>query len=146
MIELPVVPGTYALFFHLKQKRWIAIGKSGRFSFPTGYYIYLGSAKGPGGLCARLGRHLRGPGHLHWHVDYLHRFARVIAVSYTIGEGQLECCWSQALAQLPGGQIIVPGFGASDCRSGCPAHLVAFRHLNVDKLQEMINCPIIFLR
>jgi len=38
----------------------------------------------------------------------------------------LECLWSQALAKLPDARISAPKFGASDCRSGCCAHLVAF--------------------
>jgi hypothetical protein len=41
----------------------------------------------------------------------------------------LECCWSLALAGLPGAEIPARGFGASDCRANpirCPAHLAAF--------------------
>lgn len=34
----------------------------------------------------------------------------------------LECCWSTYLAAKPGVSIPAPGFGASDCRSGCMAH------------------------
>jgi Uri superfamily endonuclease len=35
---------------------------------------------------------------------------------------RLECAWAAALSQRPGARIVVPGFGASDCR--CPGHLV----------------------
>ena len=38
----------------------------------------------------------------------------------------LECVWSQALLELPGASAPVRGFGASDCHSGCEAHLVFF--------------------
>ena len=31
----------------------------------------------------------------------------------------------QALAALPNACVPIPHFGASDCRMGCPAHLIA---------------------
>ena len=79
-----------------------------------------------------MGRHIYGPGTLHWHVDTLRRLAWVGGCVYTLQASvanptglRLECRWSQALSSLPGVAIPVGGFGASDCRSGCPAHLVA---------------------
>jgi len=47
-------------------------------------------------------------------------------VFYRVTEEPLECHWSQALAKAPGAEIPRAGFGASDCRSGCAAHLVLF--------------------
>ncbi len=91
---------------------------------------------GTGGLRARLGRHLRGEGKSHWHIDTLRRVARVQDICYlaapwiTVGQ-RLECLWSQALASLPGATVPVPGFGASDCRLGCPAHLVALPSVDI---------------
>ena len=49
--------GTYALVLQLERQEEIAIGKLGTFTFPAGYYLYVGSALGPGGLEARLARH-----------------------------------------------------------------------------------------
>ncbi len=43
---------------------------------------------------------------------------------------RLECRWSQAVAGLSGVSVPAPGFGASDCRCGCPAHLVAIQQLD----------------
>lgn len=37
--------------------------------------------------------------------------------------GDEECVLSQALAQTPGVRVPIPGFGATDCRCGWPAHL-----------------------
>lgn len=124
--SLPEEFGTYALHLRLSREKIIRIGRLGQFSFPGGDYIYLGSAFGPGGIRARLGRHLRGNGKLHWHIDYLRSAARIEGFWYSMKVHNLECQMSQDLALLPEAFIPAPGFGASDCRSGCKAHLIAF--------------------
>ena len=93
-------------------------------SLPAGDYVYVGSACGPGGLRARLGRHLSGAGRPHWHIDALRGHARIVGAYYCVSALRLECRWVQALLALPGVTAPAPGFGASDCRSGCLAHLV----------------------
>jgi hypothetical protein len=35
-----------------------------------------------------------------------------------------ECVWVAALARKPGVQAPFRGFGSSDCRAGCDAHLL----------------------
>lgn len=129
--NIPAQHGAYALHLRLCQPERLAVGRLGGFLFPAGEYAYLGSALGPGGLRARLGRHLAGDGRPHWHIDYLRRQAEVIAVGWALcGSSRqppsLECDWSRALAALSVSTIPAPGFGASDCHLGCAAHLVAF--------------------
>lgn len=123
--------GTYALVIALEREAIIAIGKLGEFTFPAGYYIYLGSALG--GLYTRVGRHLKREKRFHWHIDYLVHLAEVVAVWYALegderswrGQKQkLECLWCQVACSMPQGQILIPGFGSSDCH--CPAHLIYF--------------------
>lgn len=126
MIELPAIPGTYAVSFTLLEAVKISIGRLGWFDFLIGDYIYLGSAQGPGGLRSRLGRHLRSVKATHWHIDYLRPYLEIRAIGYLPGKDNLECAWSQSLANLPAARLPAPGFGASDCIRGCPAHLVAF--------------------
>ena len=46
--------GIYALVLHLEHREEITVGKLGTVTFPAGYYLYVGSALGPGGLEARL--------------------------------------------------------------------------------------------
>ena len=58
--------GTYALLLHLDSQRRIAVGRLKEFDFPAGHYVYVGSALGPGGLGARIGRHLRPCTKAHW--------------------------------------------------------------------------------
>jgi Uri superfamily endonuclease len=128
--KIPAQPGAYALQLHLKQALRIRVGRLGSFLFEAGDYIYFGSALGPGGLKARLERHLAGsPPNIHWHLDYLRKWAEPRAVAYVLqteGERQLaiECMWGRALTQLEGYVAPVPGFGASDCKHSCKAHLI----------------------
>ena len=123
MESLPSAPGTYALALSLAAPADLTIARR-RVQLPPGLYVYVGSAHGPGGLRARLGRHLRGDGRPRWHIDALRAVAEVVGWHVAVSPLRLECAWAQALAHLPGAAIPVPGFGATDCRAACPAHLV----------------------
>ena len=116
--------GDYALLIYLADERRLQIGALGVFDFPAGYYVYVGSARGSGGLRARVGRHLRPPGAKprRWHIDWLLAAAAGVDVFSLVGEERQECAWAAAMQQTPGAQIVAPGFGASDC--SCPAHLI----------------------
>jgi Uri superfamily endonuclease len=116
--------GSYALGLALDSEANLAVGRLGAFVFPPGYYLYVGSARGPGGLPARLGRHRRREKRPHWHVDYLRLRARLVERWTVLSEERLECVWAQALLAMPGACIVAPGFGASDC--GCSSHLIHF--------------------
>jgi Uri superfamily endonuclease len=116
--------GTYLLGMSLDEDITLTVGRLGRFVFPAGYYAYAGSARGPGGLSARLARHRRREKRLYWHVDYLLAHARLMEVWTVVSEQRLECAWAQAVMDMTGSQVIAPRFGASDCR--CPAHLLYF--------------------
>lgn len=120
----PRRPGTYVLILRLSRRTTIEVGQLGRFRFPAGWYAYVGSARGPGGLAARIARHRRTSKTLHWHVDYLRAHARPMAVWYAAGDQRRECAWAEALSRHPGASTPAPRFGASDCR--CPTHLVHF--------------------
>ena len=117
--------GTYVLALWLDRFQRLSIGRLGDIGFPAGWYLYVGSALGPGGLKSRLMRHRRHLGkdkRAHWHVDYLREHAIWGGVWGSASELKLECSWADALRGLPGAEIVAPGFGASDCR--CSAHLV----------------------
>ncbi|MBB4316069.1 DUF123 domain-containing protein [Roseospira marina] len=87
-----------------------------------GWLVYAGSARGPGGLRARLRRHMRRDKGCRWHVDWLTTApgARVWAAAVPAGD---ECALACAVRGLPGATTPVPGFGSSDCRT-CPSHLI----------------------
>ncbi len=138
--RLPPHPGAYVLVLYLSRKRTVSVGRLGRFSFPQGAYVYLGQAGGSGGLRARLLRHVRGPSVLRWHIDFLRTWAEPVAVGWRLGpvgpEGPWECVWSRRLIALDGVWVPVPGFGASDCRRGCPAHLLGLPRWPVEPSLE----------
>jgi Uri superfamily endonuclease len=121
---LPDEPGTYALILRAPRSRTISVGKLGQFSFRAGWYAYAGSARGPGGLAARISRHASRSKPLHWHLDYLRSEVDCLEAWYATGSERRECAWAAALAQLSGASIPAPRFGASDCR--CAAHLIYF--------------------
>jgi Uri superfamily endonuclease len=123
-LALPHGQGSYALLLHLAQSQPIEIGRLGSWSLAAGYYLYLGSACGPGGLAARLRRHLSPEKRPFWHIDYLRQAAEVVAIGYLVDPTRWEHRWAAAAAGLPMASILVPRFGASDCR--CPTHLLYF--------------------
>jgi Uri superfamily endonuclease len=86
-----------------------------------GRYLYCGSAKGPGGLRARLGRHMRHGKAIRWHIDRLTEAGEVPG-AWVFPDGD-ECALAASLTHLP---VPVPGFGSSDCRH-CPSHLFFWR-------------------
>jgi Uri superfamily endonuclease len=119
--SLPASAGTYVLVMRLDAPTSLAVGRLGVFDMPEGFYLYVGSAHGAGGLRARVGRHLRAAKRLHWHVDYLTAHAQISEVWMRASAERLECHWAGLLAGVEGGSIPAARFGASDCT--CPAHL-----------------------
>jgi Uri superfamily endonuclease len=116
--------GSYLLWLRSDEAHSISVGALGKMDVTPGVYAYAGSAFGPGGVKARVGRHVRGEGALHWHVDYLRAVADLAAVWFTHDDVRRECGWAEVLRNLPGATVPMDGFGASDCT--CPAHLIRF--------------------
>jgi len=118
--------GCYSLVIVLAKSRTLRIGRRGSVEFPSGTYVYTGSAMN--GLEGRLTRHLTRHKKLRWHIDYLLNSpaARIQDIlTYNPAPGQ-ECRRNQVVAGLPGARMMMRKFGASDCRGGCAAHLYFF--------------------
>jgi Uri superfamily endonuclease len=86
-----------------------------------GRYVYAGNARGPGGMMARIRRHLRRDKGVRWHIDHLTTRHPVVAVALLPGGD--ECAVVAALGRRPGVTVPAPDFGSSDC-AACPAHLL----------------------
>jgi Uri superfamily endonuclease len=129
--------GSYLLVIRVSSGLNVQIGKLGTFHFPRGYFIYCGSAAA--GIEARVQRHRKTIGkRLHWHVDYLLDSPRIRVVeAYAVPDpGPGECELAEIVSGLPGAYAGPPGFGASDCRSGCAAHLIGFsKKPNLESLE-----------
>ena len=121
--DTPTAPGTYALLLRCTSSARIRIGRLGLLLLQPGWYIYVGSALGPGGLRARIGHHQRIAERPHWHIDYLRRYTRLEAVWYASG-ARCEHEWLASVGAIPGSAVVMPGFGSSDC--GCGTHLYWF--------------------
>jgi len=119
---LPPRPGAYGLLIRLPYRFDGQIGALGPVTMPAGRYLYLGSAYGPGGLPARLRRHLRADKRLHWHVDHLTSAGWVERI-FVLPNG-CECDLVDRALKLPAIHTPIAGFGSSDCRR-CAAHLLA---------------------
>ncbi len=119
---LPPEPGSYALVLNCPRTCAVTVGRLGRCRFPGGYYVYVGSALGPGGLRARILHHLVVVPKPWWHLDYLRAHMIVVEVWYRISRMRREDRWASVLQKAADGSLA--GFGASDCR--CPSHLFYF--------------------
>jgi Uri superfamily endonuclease len=118
--EIPDGLGAYLLLIGLAQPVVLNASRFAGLEFPAGWYVYAGSAKGPGGLHARVARHLRRDKRAHWHVDHLTDDASVMPLCFP---GTDECSLMDALIAASAFTIPAPGFGSTDCRR-CDSHLV----------------------
>lgn len=121
MTNVVIDSGLYQLVIVLHKARVIGVGRHGRFSFPAGYYVYTGSARR--GLESRIVRHLRKRKKMRWHIDYLLGYGRVLEVK-RYSRDLSECELNRRVGKIAGSEIVVPGFGSSDCR--CATHLLRF--------------------
>ena len=121
-LDLPPGPGAYVLVIALDNPLDPAIAALPAAALAAGHYAYCGSARGPGGLRARVRRHLRRDKPVHWHVDRLTLAGRIVAIG--VAPSASECDLFSRVLEAPGASIPAAGFGSSDCRR-CPAHLAA---------------------
>lgn len=123
------IKGTYCLCISNETEKKLNIGALGNLFFPTGTYIYVGSALNS--LIPRLERHLKNSqgNHnvTHWHIDYFLKEKDVEIHSIFILENsdRLECEIANAVA-MHGDSV--PHFGCSDCR--CRSHLFKVNECN----------------
>lgn len=121
LVRLPTDPGTYALILRSHASFEQSVGALGTVTVHPGFYIYVGSALGPGGIRSRVCRHLRASKKLHWHIDYLRQKLSMVAVWYAKTVSVHEHRWANTMCRWSRVVIAVPGFGASDCQ--CESHL-----------------------
>ena len=87
-----------------------------------GFYIYVGSAFGAGGLSSRIHRHLRRNKKQHWHIDQITCTENCTFHSVAAFPNEKsECLISGKLEKMKGLFPIV-GFGNSDCKNSCLSH------------------------
>ena len=113
--------GTYALLLSAPSSVTVEVRALGAVELEPGAFVYVGSAFGPGGLAARLRRHVQPQkASPHWHVDYLRAALSLHGAWISPDEDRHECTWAQSIARLESSSIPLPGAGASDC--SCSTH------------------------
>ncbi|MCT4657262.1 MAG: GIY-YIG nuclease family protein [Cohaesibacter sp.] len=119
--QCPEMPGSYLVWLYLARNT--RIEKPQKTMLASGWYVYAGSANGPGGLKARLSRHLAASKTKRWHIDNLScKATRRYGWGWI---GATECDLITHLQQRPDFTHPLRGFGSTDCPSCC-SHLLGY--------------------
>ena len=118
---IPDAKGAYVLLIRLERSADIKLRKRDSIRLQPGRFVYAGSAKGSGGLRARLRRHFRKEKTPHWHIDQLTIRAEEIA-SLPVSGGD-ECELVGRLLRCPAFAVAISNFGNTDCKT-CETHLL----------------------
>jgi Uri superfamily endonuclease len=133
-------PGTYLLLLACERVVRLPIGRLGVMTTRPGYYLYVGSAFGPGGIRARIGHHAKTAAHPHWHLDYLRTQADLVD-AWCVFDAHHEHEWARLLMKDKDSALALKGFGSSDC--GCLAHLFYLeRKPGIEKLETLFACDL----
>jgi Uri superfamily endonuclease len=116
----PTLPGAYVLIIELAEPIEVALPGKPKTILQGVRYLYCGSAKGSGGIRARLSRHMRPGKVIHWHVDLLTAPGQVKGA--WIFPGRDECDLIRTLSHL---SAPIRGFGSTDCQK-CWSHLLSW--------------------
>jgi Uri superfamily endonuclease len=90
--------------------------------FPKGTYLYCGSAKGSGGITARVTRHCKQDKKPHWHVDELtlNGAGRVVSVLVVPDWNESKFCDQPQYTDLH-----VNGFGSNGFEPECEMVIIS---------------------
>lgn len=113
---LPSRPGCYVVLVQVSGA--VLVGaRTLRALIGEGLYVYVGSGGGPGGIRARVSRHLRRRKPVRWHIDWLTSSgrARILGVAYC-ESGQCGWLGESVVAECLSGMGYKPvrGFGSTD--------------------------------
>lgn len=136
----PKLKGSYVLVNRLLSEKVLKVGSLGSLGFATGFYFYCGSARGPGGLKARINHHLRPSPRPTWHFDYLKPYLKIEETWFLETPDPYECRFVKSLAAIKNASQPVRGFGSQDCHSECISHLVYFPpDIKVEEIFQLIK-------
>jgi len=144
MEQIPTDLGTYIIVAYCSNPSEIIVGAKGPVRLKRGYYYYVGSAFGPGGLRARLKHHLSTSPKPFWHFDYLKQGLKLESILFSTEAKPLEHQWAQYIANLQEIYVPIKRMGASDCR--CPSHFFfSAKALSFNKILQVtsVKCDVL---
>jgi len=125
MERVPPAPGLYCLVLRSLRPAHVSVGSLGECGFEPGIYVYVGSARGSGGLRSRIRRHLDRRKPRRWHIDYLttSQSFKILAACFGASTEGLE---TQLVADLlkDGLRPSIAHFGNTD-DPRAPTHLLS---------------------
>ncbi|MFW9842434.1 MAG: DUF123 domain-containing protein [Candidatus Thorarchaeota archaeon] len=130
--------GAYVLLIDIEKRVCFSIQSLGSLVFDPGKWVYVGSAMGDGStnIENRLKRHFRSDKTVYWHIDHLLEKDVLLSRAYWAESStHVECEIAQ---EFETGGYFEAGpkqFGASDCKSGCSAHIFRMKR-NTDAVIE----------
>lgn len=140
ILDIQSISGTYILILEAQKREEIKIGNFAKITVEKGFYLYVGSAFGRGGLQSRIKRQLQPPRKKHWHIDYLRTAIDLREAWFSYDQQRRECEWAVALSTLKEFSQPIKGFGSSDCKT-CFSHLFYCKTLPLFKnLQTHFFC------
>lgn len=116
-----LLKGSYILILENDGVCDIRVGGLGVLKFDRGFYAYIGSMFGSGGLEARIRRYFVG-GRKHWHIDYILDHMRIVEV-FVLPEKDYESLVANVAVKRFN---YVKDFGCSDKKNDI-SHLLYFR-------------------
>jgi Uri superfamily endonuclease len=122
--------GAYVLIIRVRQPTILQIKSLGKIAFKDGIWVYVGSAMGDGStsLENRLKRHFRKEKTIYWHIDYLlDTDSELVEAIWAESLKPVECELAQTIAASDVFEGGPSGFGASDCRKRCGAHIFFYQ-------------------
>ncbi|MEM0378465.1 MAG: GIY-YIG nuclease family protein [Thermosphaera sp.] len=108
--------GCYILALRVTKNHHVSTRRR-QFIIDEGVYFYVGSARGSGGVKARVFRHLFPKAKRFWHIDYLlQEDVAKIAGFYVLNDNPPVDCEAELSRIMLSHFKPVPGFGCSDKR------------------------------
>lgn len=129
-------PGSYLVYINIPNEFLGTIGALGSIILPPGDYIYLGSARGPGGITKRVARHCRAEIKTFWHVEHLTKAEQIKGTG--VCENISECTLTSIFLTWPEFQVAIPRFGSTDCKQ-CKGHLLVFHPADRSNVSNKIS-------
>lgn len=111
-IVIPKCKGVYVLVLKVTRDT-VVHTRSKTFDLTKGYYVYVGSARGLGGVSSRIRRYIYGLKKAFWHIDYLlvNPVVSLKALCFKCSDVDLESFYASEFRRFCLG---FPGFGCSD--------------------------------